>query len=96
MQKTLSLDEQMEDLYLHSLYSQRGDNRKDLDRMKKMLCKAMKNQLTDRQRSCLSMYYFDGLKMWEIGEALGLSTSTVSRHIAAAIVKLKKLSAFVD
>lgn len=96
MQKILSLDEQMEDLYLHSLQAQRDDNRKDLVKMKKMLCKAMQSQLTGRQQSCLSMYYFDGLKIREIAQELGLSISTVSRHISAARVKLRKLSAFVE
>ncbi len=93
---TLSFDEQMEEIYIHSLDGEEDDNSKKRAKMKQMLGKAMNRQLTDRQRQCLSMYYFDNKKIGEIGAELGLDKSTVSRHISAAKAKLQKLTAFVD
>ena len=96
---TLSLDEQMEELYLHSfdgLGEEENDNSASRAKMKEMLGKAMKKQLTDRQRQCLSMYYFENKKMEQISSELGLHKSTISRHITAARVKLQKLTAFVE
>ena len=95
MRQILSLNEQMEELYSLSIDGQRDDNSANRERMKKMLVKAMKTALTDRQMSCLSMYYFDELKTREIAEILGLSQSTVSRHLTAARKNLQKLRAFV-
>lgn len=96
MPKILSLDDQMEEIYSMSLSGQRSSNRGDREKMKKMLFCAMKNSLTERQSVCLKMYYFDKKTMAEIGYMLGLNTSTVSRHINAAVTKLQKLRAFVD
>ena len=45
--------------------------------------------LTPLQHYCLTEYYLKGVKQKEIANALGLSTSTVSRHIAAGTKKLK-------
>lgn len=94
--KMLSLDDQMEELYIHSIYAQHDDNSRDREKMKKMLVNAMQYALTDRQRQCLYMYYFENRPMGDIADAMGLHISTVSRHIKAATVKLKKLRAFVD
>ncbi len=96
MTKILSLDQQMEELYCLSLASQREGNEKDREKMKAMVKKAMQRELTSRQFQCLSMYYYEHMTMDEIGRNLGLSQSTVSRHIKAAKVKLQKLKAFVD
>lgn len=98
MQKALSLDEQMEGLYCVSIHGQKfsDTNSEDIGRMKQMLAKAMNNTLTERQYSCLSMYYFDSMTMKDIAKTLGLHQSTVSRHVHAARVKLEKLRAFVD
>ena len=71
-------------------------NSEDVKRMKKMLSKAMNSTLTERQYTCLKMYYFDSMTMKEIAKTLGLHQSTVSRHVHAAKVKLEKLRAFVD
>ncbi len=94
----LSLDRQMEELYCVSIDGQRysDSNSEDVSRMKDMLTHAMTNSLTERQYSCLSMYYFDSMTMKEIGKTLGLHQSTVSRHVHAARVKLEKLKALVD
>ena len=98
MQRALSLNEQMEELYSVSIDGQKyaDTNEKDVDRMRLMLAQAMSRTLTERQSRCLSMYYFEHMTMKEIGDTLGLNQSTVSRHVTAARNKLQKLRAFVD
>lgn len=93
---TYSLDEQFEKMYANSMYSKGDDNRTDIKKMKAMVRSAIGYTLTKRQRECLTMYYFDHLKMREIAQKTGLNKSTVSRHISAASKNLRKLNAFVE
>ncbi len=72
-----------------------NDNLKQIQKFKNLTYKAMTNGLTERQRQCIELYYFRNLKMAEVADVLGLKISTVSRHIAAAMKKLKKLNDFV-
>ncbi len=97
MPRVLSLSEQLEELYSVSIDGQRYSetNSIDIEKMKGMVLKAMNQALTERQRSCLYMYYFDGMTMKQIAQSLGVHPSTVTRHLQAAMVKLKKLRAFV-
>lgn len=44
----------------------------------------IKNDLTERQRSCLKLKYVDNLRQEEIAKQLGLSQPTVCRHISIA------------
>ncbi len=98
MPKILSLDRHMEELYSVSLDGQKctDSNRADIDKMKKMLVKAMNNTLTEKQYLCMTMYFFEGKKMHTIARELGLNPSTVCRHIKASMIKLEKLKLFVE
>lgn len=96
--KILHLDEQMENLYSCSLYGSlyaEETNRKDKEFMKKKLFKAMQGFLTEQQLRCLTLYYLEEMTVKQVGETLGLHSSTVSRHISAAIKKLKKIQAYI-
>lgn len=97
-ERTLSLSEQMEELYCVSIDGQResSSNERDVNKMKHMLSCAMNTALTEKQFRCLSMYYFEHMTMKEIAEDIGIHPSTVCRHVKAARVKLQKLKAFVD
>lgn len=64
--------------------------------MKRILSRAIRHELTDRQRQCLTMYYLDGIRMKDIAGTLGLSASTVTRHIAAATRKLRKIADYYE
>ena len=55
---------------------------------------ALSAELTERQRQCLTAYYFGGEKMKEIAEDLGISTSAVSRHIKRALARLRARSIY--
>ena len=87
-------DEENADLIAYALYRQGGSNRPERERMKKILLRAIRHELTDRQRECVTMYYLEGMKMKEIAQALHLTSSTVSRHIRSATVKLRKVASY--
>ena len=69
-------------------------NRADRERMKRILFRAIRHELTERQRECLLLHYLEGIKMKDIAARLGLSKSTVSRHIGAAERKLRKVASY--
>lgn len=68
------------------------NNSDEIVRMKKILKKAILNELTDRQRICLSRYYFEGKSMKEIASELKICPSTVTRHIKSAEKNLKRIA----
>lgn len=70
-------------------YNSRGTNKGDINKMKHLLKKAINRELTNKQRQCLMMYYFEGKKMTEIAKELNLNKSTVTRHIQKAKHNLK-------
>ncbi|MEG0321590.1 MAG: sigma-70 family RNA polymerase sigma factor [Oscillospiraceae bacterium] len=57
------------------------DNTGELRKVKRNLVRALKEDVTDRQRELLMMYYSEGVTMKEIGDRLGIDKSTVSRTI---------------
>lgn len=90
------LDDKNELLISYYLSNHGSDNRPELARMKRILSRAIRHELTDRQRQCLTMYYLDGIRMKDIAGTLGLSASTVTRHIAAATRKLRKIADYYE
>lgn len=90
------MDDKNEPLISYYLYNRGGDNRPDRARMKRVLMRAIRHELTDRQRECLTRYYLEGMQMTEIARSLDLSKSTVSRHIAAATKKLRRIAAYYE
>lgn len=62
--------------------------------MKKVLFKAIHEELTEKQKIITLMYHQEGKKVTEIAENLGLNKSTVSRHLKYAEKKLKKIKKF--
>ena len=66
-------------------------NHRERAQMLKILKRVIDNELTDQQRRCVILYYFRHMKMRDIASELGVSPSTVSRHIKAALRKMKKI-----
>ena len=90
------LDDKNTQLISYYLSCQGSDNRPERERMKRILVRAIRHELTDRQRECLRMYYLEGIKMKDIAKMLGLSNSTVSRHISTATRKLRKVALYYE
>ncbi len=65
-------------------------NEEEISRLRRNLGVAMREELTDRQRQLLTLYYYEGKNMREIGEALGIDKSTVSRTISRGERRLRR------
>lgn len=84
------------DLIAFQLYNHGSDNRPERERMKRILSRAIRHGLTERQRYCLTKHYLEGMQMKDIAKELGVTKSTVSRHIRAATLKLRKVASFYE
>lgn len=49
---------------------------------------AMEEELTDKQREYIEMFFVYGMSMKDIGQELGVSTATVSRTISCGLDRL--------
>lgn len=67
-----------------------ADNSKEISRLKRNLIRALREDVTPKQRQVLLMYYAEGLNMREIGEQLGVDKSTVSRTIKRGEQRLQR------
>ena len=66
-------------------------NFKEYKRLLNILSKAIIGELTDRQRECITMRYYQKLSVTEIAIKLNIGKSTVSRHIKKARIRLQKI-----
>ena len=66
------------------------DNSKEISRLKRNLIRCLHEDITEKQRTVLTMYYAQGLNMREIGELLGVDKSTVSRTIKRGERRLQR------
>lgn len=73
-----------------------SDNVQQLDRLKENLAKALRQDVTDRQRQFLMLYYGQGLNMRQIGERMGVNKSTVSRTIKRGEARLRRCLRYSD
>lgn len=85
---TFSLEIFGDRLPLGDYYSS-GDNNKKIEQMKRALSEAIQSELTDRQRTMVTEFYYNGLSVTEIAKRHGLSKSTVSRHLTRSRERLK-------
>lgn len=60
-----------------------------------LLGKVVASELTQRQRQCLSLYYYEGLTMPEIALELGINKSSVSRAIGRAKARIERSMKYV-
>ena len=66
-----------------------GDNQARLQELYDALAAALREEVTDRQRQVLFLYYVQGLNMRQIAEALGVERSTVSRTLKRGEERLR-------
>ena len=62
----------------------------NLQAAKAVLRSALAQELTARQLQCVSLYFYEGLTEEETGKRLGVSKSTVCRHLQKAKLRLGK------
>ncbi len=69
-------------LILNCIYKgKRAHKIKYVLKIKPAIEKAVRNELTSRQRECFDMYYQKSMTIYEIAEKLQISAPTVSIHI---------------
>ena len=91
----LCAEEQIYDRLSYLAYTSSGStNSQEKSRMKQVLFKAIKEELSQKQRICLIEYYIDGRKKKEIADRLSLNPSTVTRHIKRAEEKLRHIASY--
>jgi len=90
--KRLSLDQFTEGLAGFQIYARQGETSDtEYRRMLQTLRKAMDGELTDRQRECLQLCFFDGLTARQAADELSIHESTVSRHLKKARQRLGRV-----
>lgn len=72
------------------------DNSQQLGRLKENLARALRQDITDRQRLYLQLYYDQGLTMPQIASRLGVNKSTVSRTIHRGEDRLRRCLRYSD
>ena len=70
--------------------SEENTNSEEIARLKKILVRALRNDVPPRQRDVLTLYYAKGLNMRQIGTLLGVDKSTVSRTVKRGEHRLKR------
>ena len=66
------------------------DNSQQMARLKRNLARALREDVTARQRQFLLLYYGERLNLRQIGEKLGVDKSTVSRTIKRGEARLRR------
>lgn len=70
--------------------SEQNTNTETMSRVKRNLIRALREDVTPKQRTALLLYYGEGLNMREIGARLGVDKSTVSRNIKRGEDRLRR------
>ncbi len=92
----LSMDKPIDDNYKQNLYDmieddeeKNSDYKIEEEEMKRVLLKAIQ-QLPEKTRLAITLYYYERLTFKEIGEILSVSESRISQIHSETMVKLKK------
>ena len=75
-----------------AIYSRQiqADNSEEINRLKRNLIRCLREDITAKQREMILLYYAEGKNMREIGEAMGVDKSTVSRTIKRGERRLQR------
>ncbi len=80
-----SLNDNIEHLYSHNLYITPGQKRNPKnERIACLLKKVIREELTDRQKACVEMLYYEQKTIDEIAQELGIRPTTVYKHLRLA------------
>lgn len=91
----LIAEEVLYDRLSYLAYTSSGStNQQEKSRMKQVLFRAIRNELSEKQRLCLMEFYINGRKKKEIAAILSLNPSTVTRHIRRAEEKLRHIASY--
>lgn len=72
-------------------FHESGSNEK-LTEYKRVLKKAIRTELTAKQRKCIEEHLLFGRPAKDIADELGIATSTVYKHIRLGLKKLRRIA----
>lgn len=72
-----------------------SEGKKKISDIFSVLHEIIENDLTEKQREAIMMYYFEGLKMREIAEKLGVGIPAVSKRISKAEQRIGRMIRYV-
>lgn len=78
----------------HFFEAEDCDNPK-IQRMKKIMYIGIQTELTQRQKDCLTMRFFESKKVKEIADILCIRPTTVYKHIKMGLKTLKKCGKYL-
>ncbi|MBW7572786.1 sigma-70 family RNA polymerase sigma factor [Caproiciproducens faecalis] len=83
------------DLFGDRLYINKGeDDGGEHLRIRGTLRRAMEGELTERQRDCLQLRYFEQKSVQEVAEIIGVTPPTVSKHLKKARERLRRVMGY--
>lgn len=66
-----------------------SDNSQNLKAINKLISRVIDEKLTEKQKFVIQLYFFQGQKITEIANTIGVNKSTVSRVLSAAQRRIK-------
>lgn len=81
------------DKYAHRLNANRvffTPDKSNIDLILPAIHMIMQDQLTERQKTCIEMYYFKNINSVRIAEILGTSRANVTKHIHRGLHRMEK------
>jgi RNA polymerase sigma factor (sigma-70 family) len=90
--KKIRFDKFHEEIFCSSKYNfEKYNSDEEQKKILELLQKIVKNELTNRQRLCLNLYFSNMLNTVQISYRLGIYPSTVCRHLSKAKKRIQKL-----
>lgn len=80
---------------LAAYFADNTDNESRRKRMKELIGIAISNELTERQRDCINMKYYQGMRAEEIAHRMNISKATVYKHIRQGIAAIKRCTIYL-
>lgn len=77
------------DKFCSSLSEDENTNENSLLLIKHVLPRVIEEKLSDRQKECIRLYYFEQLKMNEVANLMGIDRTTVSRTLKRGRNRIK-------
>lgn len=91
MTKIYGLDSFGEGLPSFEEFTSGESNKQQLKKIMKFMPEIIENELTEKQKLCVDLYYFKGMTLEEIASAYSVNPATVSRHLKRARTRIGKL-----
>lgn len=67
---------------------EKGTDGGEHQRIVRMLSKAIEGELTQRQRDCVHLHYYEGKTVSEVASELKIGVPTASKHLKKARIRL--------